>query len=157
MLIELSPMEQEVARMLARERQASSREAGLRDAKRSDASAEEVDLEGFAAELAFCKLANIYPDLTPGKKPVDAWTARGGVDVKATKHDDGRLLVASWKKSGEVAFYVLMTGRFPAYRCAGFISSEEMLKPDRLVPMGIGRFAFEAGQRELQRIEDLLG
>lgn len=157
MLIELSAMEQEVARMLARERQASSREAGLKDAKRSDASAEEVDLEGFAAELAFCKLANIYPDLTPGKKPVDAWTGRGGVDVKATKHEDGSLLVASWKKSGEVAFYVLMIGKFPAYRCAGFMRSEDLLQADRLVPVGRGSFAFEAVQRELQRIEDLLG
>jgi hypothetical protein len=34
--------------------------------------------------------------------------------------------------------------------------SEDLLQPDRLVPMGRG-MAFEAVQRELQRIEDLLG
>ena len=157
MLIELSAMEQRVARMLAEERQASSREQGLKDAKRSDASGEEVDLEGFAAELAFCKLANVYPDLTPGKKPVDAWTGRGGgVDVKATRHEGGQLLAVSWKKPGEVAFYVLMVGRFPAYRCAGFMRSEELLQPSRLTQIG-GGFAYAAGQDELQQIEDLIG
>lgn len=158
MFIELNENEQMLARHIAKRRFEVSRERGLRDAKRGPMSNEEVDLEGIAAELAFCKLANVYPDLNlDHTNQVDALT-RGGssVDVKATRHEKGRLVAVKWKSSAKVNFFVLMIGTFPKYRCAGFMPSEDLLQGDRVTDLGSGS-VFAAAQDELQRIEDLIG
>lgn len=157
MLVTLNAAEQDLARAIAASRIESAREAGSRDAKQSTAPAELIDLEGAGAEVAFCKLANVYPDTDPGAKAVDAWTRHGvAVDVKATTHEDGRLLAVRWKKRGEVAVYVLMVGKFPTYRCAGFLDSDELLRNERLKDLGRG-LAYCASQHELDQIEALLG
>ena len=157
MFVELNEAEQELARTLARQRSSGARADGLRDAKQSNASSELIDLEGVAAEIAFCKLANVYPDTEPGAKPVDAWTREGvAVDVKATTHEDGRLLAVRWKKAGDVAVYVMMVGKFPKYRCAGFMNSDELIRNERLKDLGRG-LAYAANQDDLTRIEALLG
>lgn len=158
MFIELNDNEQMLARHIARRRFEVSRERGLRDGKRGDMTNEEVDLEGIAAELAFCKLANVYPDLNlDHTNQVDALTRDGkSVDVKATRREDGQLLAVKWKSSDKVDFFVLMIGTFPKYRCAGFMPSTDLLRSERETNLGRGP-VYAAAQDELQRIEDLIG
>ena len=64
--ISLSENEQRLAEWVWKKRTANARRKNLPDTKVGDQSFEETDLEGFAAELAFCKLMNIYPDLETG-------------------------------------------------------------------------------------------
>ena len=159
MFIELNATEQALARSIATQRWTSCREAGLVNPQQGAVlSEQDMDLEGAGAELAFCKVANVYPDLNDDHtNQVDAWT-RGGarVDVKATRHERGRLLAVRWKQTGKVDFFVLMVGTFPKYRCAGFFPSNDLLKPHRLAQIGRG-FSYAAEQDELQHIEGILG
>lgn len=156
-MIELNELEQALARDIAANRHRNSREAGLKDVRRGAMSAESADLEGAGAELAFCKLANVYPDLDGQPRPEDCHLADGRkVDVKATKHEHGHLIAVRWKKPGAVNVYALVVGQFPKYRCAGFMPSDDLLRETRLKDFGAGE-AFAASQDELQRIEELLG
>jgi hypothetical protein len=159
MFIELNESEQMLARHIAERRWTTSREAGLVNPQQGRKMTEqEMDLEGAGAELAFCKVANVYPDMEmTHTNQVDAYTRNGErIDVKATRHERGRLLAVRWKKAGKVDFFVLMVGAFPKYRCAGFYPSEKLLQTAMLQPVGNG-MAYAANQDDLQRIEDLLG
>lgn len=157
MFVELTDSEQVLARHLAEKRTSSARDAGQVNAKQSNQSQETIELEGVGAELAFCKLANVYPDTGNAPRPEDCHLADGRrVDVKATRHEHGHLLAVRWKKVGAVHLYVLMVGEFPRYRCAGFYPSDDLLREERLKEIG-GGLAYAASQDELQRIEELLG
>jgi hypothetical protein len=152
----LNDAEQRLARYLAQERHAACRAANVTNARRSPAGDEAVDMEGIGAELAFCRLNNVYPFtdiVVSGAWPeVDA-TLPGGipVEVKSTVYQTGQLLVpANARKETEaVAVYVLMTGKFPGpYRLAGCMDRRELIKPDRITNPGHGD-AYTAKQTDL--------
>lgn len=155
--IVLSEAEQRLAKFLAIRRYQNARSKGLFNAKIGDQSNELTDLEGIAAEIAFCKLANIYPDLDlDHTNAADCYLRDGrAVDVKSTIYSSGRLLCVRWKNVTEVDLFVLMVGKFPRYRCAGFMSSAELMQSNRLVDLGHGE-GYSATQDELQSIDVLL-
>lgn len=151
--IELNDTEQRIADYLAKVRTASNNAIGVVNKKQGPQSDHETTLQGIGAELAFCRLFNIYPDLTNANgNNIDA-TLRSGetVDVKATKYPNGKMLVVRWKKLGDVSLYVLMVGTFPRYRCAGFFPSDQVLHPDRLVDLGHGP-VYAVEQHELHQV-----
>lgn len=157
MIVTLNEAEQALARAIAEARMTSAAAAGSKDMTQGKLPPEVMDLEGAGAEVAFCKIANVWPDTEPGAKAVDAWTRYGvAVDVKSTSHEAGRLLAVRWKKRGDVAVYVLMVGKFPTYRCAGFLDSDELLRNERLKDLGRG-LTYCASQDELDQIEALIG
>ena len=151
MIISLSIAEQKLARFLAASRHKNARSKGIINSKIGDQSDEDTDLEGIGSEIAFCKIANVYPDLQTDYLPEEDAVLRTGdtVDVKATKYENGHLLVAKWKQPN-VSLYALMVGRFPQYRFAGFFPSRDMLSPSRLKDFGHGQ-GFSANQGELIR------
>jgi hypothetical protein len=152
----LSEAEQRLAKFLATRRYQNARSKGLRNAKMGDQSNELTDLEGIASEIAFCKLMNIYPDLDlDHTNSADCFLRDGrAVDVKSTVYNSGRLLSVRWKDASKVDIFVLMVGEFPRYRCAGFMSSAELIQPNRLVDLGHGE-GYAATQNELQSIDIL--
>lgn len=156
MYVTLSEAEQRLAKYLAKQRYELSREMGLPNKKVGDQSNEMTDLEGIAAEIAFCKLANVYPDLDmTGPKAEDCVLRDGrSVDVKSTIYETGRLLAVRWKESGSVDIYVLMVGKFPTYRCAGFMSSKDLLDECRVINLGHGE-SYAATQDELSDASQL--
>jgi hypothetical protein len=157
MFVELTEGEQLLARHLAERRTSSAREAGQVNVRQSAMPQEVVELEGVGAELAFCKLANVYPDTGNVPRPEDCHLRDGRrIDVKATRHEHGWLTAVRWKKPGAVHLYVLMVGEFPRYRCAGFFPSSELLQDGRLKEFG-SNLSYAASQDELQRLEGLLG
>ena len=139
--ISLSENEQRLAKFIAKMRYETARSKSVKDLKMGDQSNEETDLEGFGAELAFCKLMNIYPDLETGNNlpPYDCIDYYGVTyDVKTTKHTNGHLMATLKKKKNPPDKYVLLIGIFPRYDIIGEIGSEEFLQPGNIKDLGLG-------------------
>lgn len=152
--ITLSKVEQKICRYIARMRFENNRRNQIVNSRIGDQSDEFTDLEGFAGELAFCKLLNVYPDFSINKRSVFSDKADGHfgpftIDVKTTKYSTGKLLAAPWKNSNAITdFYALMVGEFPTYTFKGFIRREDLIKTEKIVDLGHGR-TYAAKQFEL--------
>lgn len=152
--ITLNITEQRLCKHIAKERYKVNRKKGVKNSKIGDQSDELTDLEGFAGELAFCKIFNVFPDLLV--QVTDQNTDTGDcilsdgtvVDVKTTKYPNGKLLAARWKNCKEIDVYALMVGTFPTYKFMGFMSKDELLQEKRLRDLGHGK-GYVAYQNEL--------
>lgn len=138
--IELNEAERKLARYLARERHARNRQRGTVNARIGPQDDEQTDLEGIAAEIAFAKLMNVYPDTQLEVcERADAYTTRlGGVDVKTTTYPRGQLLVRPTKAQHPADSYALMVGTFPRYAFVGWVSASEIMRPENLKDLGHG-------------------
>lgn len=152
--ITLNEAEQKLATFLAKKRYQNARSKGVKDNKIGGQSVAHTDLEGMAAEIAACRLLNVYPDLQTENIPVhDLVTSQGfTVDVKATKYEHGRLLAVKGKAENPSDFYMLMIGTFPEYRCAGVVSKHELLCEETLTDLGMGE-VHALDQRKLMSLE----
>ena len=140
--ISLSENEQRLAKFIARSRYENARNNNVKDLKMGSQSNEETDLEGFGAELAYCKLMNLFPDLGTGKSlPNFDCISRFGctIDVKTTKRKSGHLLATLKKKNNPPDKYVLVVGEFPDYKIVGEIASEDFLQDINIKDFGRGR------------------
>ena len=133
MIFELTEAEQFVAKYVGKLRYANARKKGTLDQKKGGQSCEATDREGFAAELLFARIFNLYPDLSGVVGDADGVTRRGRTyDVKVTKYENGLLLAGLHKKNKPCDFYVLFTGEFPRYRLAGFGDKESLLVEEQI-------------------------
>lgn len=154
MIIELSEIEQNLAKIIAQKRFSNNRNNNIKNSKRGSQSDETTDLEGIAAEIAFCKIHNIYPDFTIFTRSTksdkgDARLANGmTVDIKTTKYINGKLIAVPWKEPN-VDLFALMVGTFPKYEFKGFMQKLELLNPKRLGNLGYGE-TYIAYQHELE-------
>ena len=159
-VINLSKVEQQICTAIATARFHENREKGVLNKKVGKQSNEATDLEGFAAEFAFCKLFNLYPDFTiePRRTEDDCGDAvlpcGQTVDVKATKYPTGRLLAVPWK-GDNLDLYALMVGEFPNYTFKGFMKREELHKANRLGSLGYGE-TYIAQQDELKELSEII-
>ena len=131
--VSLSPEEQKIALWVAKQRYASNRSAGVVNARVGDQSDELTDLEGFAGEMAFCKLLNLYPDMSiePQTGTFDCETAKGTtIDVKTTKYERGHLIVGKKKEGCGTQVYALMVGSFPQYQFRGWVYNEDIFREE---------------------------
>jgi hypothetical protein len=150
--VELNAAEQKLAQYLAKARNTAS-SAAVTNRRRWKEDDERVNLEGVGAELAFCRLANVYPDLTTHIRAggADALLHDGlRLDVKATRHENGQLLVLPSKTAGDADLYALMTGTFPAYVFQGWARAEDVRQPENLKNLGYGE-AYALPQAKLRR------
>lgn len=151
--VELNNQEQEICRALAKQRYANNRKEGMRNAKRGRQSNEDTDLEGVGSEVAFCKIINLYADFGIRTRPADDddgdFNLKDGraVDVKATRYKSGRLVALPWK-NGNARLFALMIGTFPKYAFKGFMTADELLRPECLGSLGHGP-SYIPGQDEL--------
>ena len=157
-VITLLDSEQRIAHFLAREREANARKDDVTDRKVGPQDKRTTDLDGIGAELAFCKLHNIYPDLgTSTYGDYDAVLHTGErVDVKATRYPYGHLITIYTKahkpKEHRPELYALMVGEFPTWRYAGLMTESEFLRLKRLKDFGYGP-TYAAKQQELVLVE----
>lgn len=92
--------------------------------------------EAFGAELAFCKLVNVYPNTHIGG--FEEWDCilPGGtkVNVKQSPRRDPKLdLIVQIKKYEKFPdIYALMIGTFPTYEYAGWIEKAAVIQPERI-------------------------
>ena len=150
--ITLSKNEQRLAKFIARSRYENARSNNIPDLKICNQSNEESDLEGFGAELAYCKLMNLYPDLETGDIiPNFDCVSRLGVtiDIKTTKYKSGHLLATLKKKDNPPDKYVLVIGEFPNYRIVGEVGADEFLQDVNIKNFGRGR-GYALSQMELK-------
>ena len=156
MIVVLSEAEQRLASFIGKARHLCSREQGIKDLRRGDKPADLIDREGAAAEIAFCKAFNIYPDLDVGEKKVVDCTLSSGhtVDVKWTSRPEGMLITVPWKKP-KVDIFALVVGTMPEYRIAGWMLATELIKEERLRFVGNNN-VYAATQGELVDPKSLL-
>lgn len=104
----------------------------------------QMNLNGFGAELAFCKLCNIPFDSSTVEKEshftkVDATLINGKtVDVKNTVYSSGKLIVRTGKEQKIVDIYALMIGTFPNFVFSGWATYEEIIQPKFIKDLGWG-------------------
>jgi hypothetical protein len=136
----LNAAEQKLARFLALSRTSINRQAGVTNAKRADLTDAEIDLDGVGAELAWCRLANVYPDLTlsPRSGGADATWAGRTVDVKTTRYVTGKLIAVPSKVHAPCDLYALMIGTFPTYRFVGLATADHLLAAENIRNLGHG-------------------
>jgi hypothetical protein len=139
----LSHFEIGIGFMIGAQRNGSNRMAGVNDRKIGYQNGIDIDVLGACAELAFCKFANVYPDLSISirKGTCDLELKNGmKVDVKATTYPQGMLLAESTKAGLKNAadIYVLMINLCKTYRIwriAGWATANDLLKPENLRKM----------------------
>lgn len=156
MEITLNECEQRLAKWLALRRHEMNRSAGVKNGKIGPQSNEETDLEGIGAEIAFCRLANVFPDLSLDRRPdFDAVFLGSAVDVKATKYANGHLLAVRGKAEKPADIYALMVGRFPTYKFSGLMPASSLLLQTRVSDFGYGP-TYAAKQGELVSVQEWL-
>jgi len=138
--MELDSMEVRIVQKIALERFTSNRKSGVHDAKMSERSNRKTDEDGFGAELAFCKLCNLYPDFSIGIRSggFDCKLNGNRVDVKQTPYENGRLLGWIKKQRGESDIYVLMIGTLPTFRFVGWTTDSELINKKNITNLGHG-------------------
>ncbi len=141
MQITLDNYEQEIVRGIALARHKNNIDRGSRDYKMGNGDDLLINIEGTGGEFAFCKLKNIYPDMTIDHPiPYDCYiNGHGYIDVKTTKKPFGMLLVGTWKSRAIPDYYALMVGEFPNYEFKGFFPGAEVFKRENLVDLGHGQ------------------
>lgn len=114
----------------------------------------EMNVNGFGAELSFCRLANIEFDQSTDErdnhfKRADCVLSDGRtVDVKHTVYKTGRIMVTASKSQVKVDIYALMVGTFPVFKFAGWIKYEDLVKDENVQDWGYGK-TYMAGQDKL--------
>ncbi len=154
MLVELSIAEQKVAKFLGESRYKFARNNNLPDKQAGEQDKVQMDIDGIGAEIAFCKMMNVYPDLEIGQtNEADAWTPgkMGSVDVKTTRHLRGRLIAARHKLDIERPdSYALMICEWPNYRFVGWATTEELLDEKNLFFKDKKSFALEQSELRME-------
>jgi len=168
-MITLNEIEIRLVQHLAKMRYAYCREHGatatlygnIDKSEKAEAIKREMDYVG--AELAFCKLHNIYPDLTHDTFRSSDCTLSNGetVDVKQAPGDNHRLLCKVEATKDHIRqgkelpdWYALMVGIMPKYKFVGFMAASDLLQDSRInysfpVP------AYTATQHELRLVIQL--
>lgn len=120
----------------------------------------EMNLNGFGAELAFCKLCDIPFDSSTIEKEshfnkVDATLKNGlTVDVKNTIYNSGKLIVRTGKEQKYVDIYALVIGKFPDFIFSGWSTYEEIIQPKFIENLGWGP-AYSLTQSNLNKELDI--
>lgn len=116
----------------------------------------QMNLNGFGAELAFCKLCQVQFDSSTIEKEshytkVDATLLNGiTVDVKNTVYRSGKLIVRTGKEQKIVDVYALMIGVFPNFTFSGWAKYEEIIQPKYIKDLGWGP-AYTLDQSQLNK------
>ena len=104
----------------------------------------QMNLNGFGAELAFCRLCAVEFDSSTIQKEshfnkVDAILKDGStVDVKNTIYPNGKLIVRTGKESKRVDIYALVIGTFPVFEFSGWSSYIDIIQPKLIEDLGWG-------------------
>ena len=117
MKAELNELEKEMGEMIAKRRYNLNRKNNVKDLAvlgKAFSNGIHADIEGLWAELAFCKVAKVYPDevfrlgYTSKRKGGDVGDAivnNMHIDVKSTKTETGRLITMQKNALVTLMFY----------------------------------------------------
>jgi len=166
-LVELDEAERGICRAIAGARNHLNHEAGVEDKRVGTVfNDEQINLNGFGGEFAFCKLFNLFPDFTLEIRGADTDTGDATlpsghtVDVKTTVYPSGKLMASPSEKTNHDV-YALMTGGFSSYTFRGFIAThtlhtDEFLRPSLNPDSELGLKVHWAYQGELEALAPAL-
>lgn len=108
----------------------------------------DMNVNGFGAELAFCRLFNTKFDMDTNQyenhfnKNDTVLNTGESVDVKTTKYKSGRLLVRLGKEKKKVDLYCLMIGEFPTFEFKGFARYDDIIDSGNIIEIkGVPTYA----------------
>jgi len=138
--VTLNAAEIRIVRWIGQQRLAANRAAGFTNLKVGPESEIDTETLGFAGELAFAKLFNVYPDFVIGARVGSADCERFGesIDVKTTKYPNGKLIAQLRKREFAADVYALMIVEWPTFRFVGFARGDDLLTPARVADLGHG-------------------
>ena len=159
-IITLTDIEVRIVKHVAKRRRDDNIKQKTNNARISNQDDLKINVEGFAGEMAFCKLFNVYPDLTSecrtsSEDSGEAVINNKQIDIKTTKYDDGLLLAPIWSNNKKVDIYALMTGTIPTYCFRGFILKEDLIVKHMKRDLGYGD-TYGAAQNQLVEFEALI-
>jgi hypothetical protein len=138
--IVLTSTEARLCSFVAQQRMKPDR-ALVADKRIGPQSAEQTDADGTAGELALCKFLGVYPaGVLCVQRPDDGEDLRvngWGIDVKVSRYQNARLLVALHKRR-LADVYVLLTGSNRNFLPVGWANREEIIKPGAIRDLGHG-------------------
>ena len=120
------------AQVTAAMRHAVNQTAGVRNAKIGKQSDYITELEGACGETAFSKIHNVALDQTIHPR------------------SGGHLTATLKKKREDADYYVLVIGKCPNYRIAGYASADDLLKKENIGNLGSGP-SYLLTQSQLQK------
>ena len=150
-IIELNEAEQRLVRFISKERFERHRD-NLQG--KNHQSLQQV-VEGLGGEFAFCKLFNLYPDISvePHKEDTgDCGTHGKRIDVKTTQYENGNLVIVPWKDISKIDYFALMIGTFPKYTYKGLMSSDQAKIDENLTDLGHGKVYLIKQDKLIQKI-----
>ena len=158
--IELNDVEIRICKHTGKRRYNSNVESNANNARIGDLDDLEMNIEGFAGEMAFAKVFNLYPDFTiePRTSEEDEGDFKlegKKIDVKTTKYIQGSLAAPVWSGKKVAEIYGLLVGKMPHYIFKGFMSKEELLQQKRIGTLGHGD-TFLAEQNELKELDEVI-
>ena len=104
----------------------------------------QMNLNGFGAELSFCRLCGVEFDSSTDQKEshfnkADAILKDGTtVDVKNTTYPKGKLIVRTGKESKLIDIYALVIGTFPVFKFSGWASYKDIIQKKLIINLGMG-------------------
>ncbi len=101
----------------------------------------EISEIGALSEIAFCKMMNLYPDLSyhPRKGSADCSVNGLNIDVKVTKVDNGQLLVTPKKEiDGGIDLFVLLIGLGRKFTYKGWMYARDIFNDKNMTDLGYG-------------------
>tara|TARA_X000001382_G_scaffold95292_1_gene69749 strand:+ start:40 stop:513 length:474 start_codon:yes stop_codon:yes gene_type:complete len=140
-IIRLNQSEKEIAAKIGMRRQITNRQKGTFNQKVHTKDSFEVDRDGFAGELAFCKIFRLYPDFENKRADADAYHPElKWVDVKTAPESHHNLLVRQPKADHPADTYALVIGKWETgvFSYVGYATKEMVFRNDNLVDPGFG-------------------
>ena len=140
MKITLDPGEMAVVHTIAVLRRSVNQAAGITDRRRDGRNPMVVEVLGAAAEMAFCKHFNVFPDLTvtPRAGGHDAILNGKTWDIKAVSSPDHRLLCSPEKSLGDADHYALAVVDGAEVELVGWAPAPRLLHPSTVIDLGHG-------------------
>lgn len=151
--IDLTDHEIQIIKLIGGMRYLIARSNNIKDKKVSDINGLDMDAMGFAAEYAFAKAMNTFPDLglIPRSGSADGIFNGKRYDIKATERENGRLL-CTMKFNPDVDVYVLAIVKIPNVKFVGWAYSYELRKEKNIVNLGRGE-TYALDQEQLRRFK----
>tara|TARA_E500000331_G_scaffold269377_1_gene260844 strand:+ start:116 stop:568 length:453 start_codon:yes stop_codon:yes gene_type:complete len=146
MLVKLTEIEMEIAGHVGVRRRAESRARNRAQGPGyNEAEAWRNDIEGAAAEMAYCKGMGIYwPGSVNSFKDADCGKL---TQVRQTHHHNGCLIVRD--RDPDEHFYVLVVGHCPAFNIVGWIRGFDAKKNEFVRCPGEQQPAYFVPQKKL--------
>lgn len=171
--VQLTKTEWAIAYLLGRMRRATNRAAKIQDRQVGDQDPLRIDVVGAAAEIAFARVAGVFPDLdTEIRQGSHDTVLPSGrtVDVKATELPKGRLITPVSKNRLEEQPDISLLARVtmegtradrpnpknnpPSVTLVGYLETEELMQDHRIV--NLPRETYLAEDRELHKVLGVL-